>query len=145
MLTRKSLTSATCHQSNCDDRSTCVMFICRQAGKELFDIPKSLPFPLWHGVLFQAVLFPCQSFVLFNECVNFLLVGFSYGTFWLTTAWVIDTVRISILHVFHPPSDTAGTHPGTSIHKKNWMKSPVDVCSLTVLLHKEFNHCMLVK
>jgi hypothetical protein len=84
-------------------------------GNKLSDIPKSLSPILQH-----------------DECMNFLLTVFRCGTFWLATARLISDVCVSIFDVFHPSSNTAGSHEGISTHTK---KLPIDVCSLDVLHH----------
>jgi hypothetical protein len=55
---------------------------------------------------------------------------------------MIGDVHVSILKMFHPPSDTAGTHAGISIHA---MKSLVDDSCHVSLFHKEFKDSTLMK
>jgi len=59
-------------------------------------------------------------------CVNILLVSFTCGTSCSTSVWLISDCCVSIFKMFHPPSDTAGTEAGISIHTK---KLPTDACS----------------
>jgi hypothetical protein len=60
----------------------------------------------------------------------------------LTIEWLIGHVNVSVFKVFHSPSDTAGTPAVISLHMT---ELSIDVCSCVVLLHKEFNHCILAK
>jgi hypothetical protein len=56
--------------------------------------------------------------------------------------WLIADVHVSIFKVLYPPSDTAGTHAGISVHMT---MSSLDICSWAVFLLKEFNQRMLAK
>jgi hypothetical protein len=68
----------------------------------------------------------CYPSVLSDELVDFLLVALSCCSSQSTTARLIGDVRLSVLKMFHPPSDTAGTRADISIHT---MKSLVhDSC-----------------
>jgi len=60
--------------------------------------------------------FLCYTFVLSDELVNYLLVAFSRSSSRLTTVQLISNVHVSILKMFYPPYDTAGTHAGIFIH-----------------------------
>jgi hypothetical protein len=85
-------------------------------GNKLFDIQKSPSSPGLHGAPFQAVLqFLCHILVLSFELINIVLVVFSYSSSWLTTAQLIGIVCVSSLKMFHPHSDTTGTHADISI------------------------------
>jgi len=59
-----------------------------------------------------------------------------------TTARLIGDVRVSVLKMFHPPSDTAGTHAGISVHTT---KSLIGDCCRVSLFHKKFNDSTLSK
>jgi hypothetical protein len=45
---------------------------------------------------------------------TFCLLRSFAAVLWSTTARLIGDVRVSVLKMFHPPSDTAGTHVGDS-------------------------------
>jgi hypothetical protein len=51
----------------------------------------------------------CYPSILSDEFVDFLLVALSCSSSRSTTARLIGDVRVSVLKMFHPPSDTAGT------------------------------------
>jgi hypothetical protein len=73
---------------------------------------------------------------------SFLLVALSCSISRSTTARLIGDVRVSVLKMFHPPSNTADTHAGIFIHT---MKSVVgDSCRVS-LFHKKFNDSTLTK
>jgi hypothetical protein len=74
------------------------------------------------------------SSVLSVELVDFLLVALSCSSSRSTTARLIGDVRVSVLKMFHPPSDTAGTHAGTSRHTT---KSLADDSCCVSLRHKK--------
>jgi hypothetical protein len=76
----------------------------------------------------------CYPSVLSDELVDFLLVALSCSSSRPTTERLIGDVRVSILKIFHPPSDTAGTHADISIHTT---KSLVDVCCRVSLFLQE--------
>jgi hypothetical protein len=81
------------------------------------DIPKSPSSPGLHGAPFKAALqFLCYPSVLSDELVDFLLVALSCSSSRSTTVLLFDDLRVSVLKMFHPPSDTAGTHADISIH-----------------------------
>jgi hypothetical protein len=73
---------------------------------------------------------------LSDEFVDFLLVAPSGGSSRFTTARLIGDVGVSVLKVFHPPSDTAGTHADISTHIT---KSLVEA-SCHIPLYKKFNN-----
>jgi hypothetical protein len=54
--------------------------------------------------------------VFSDDPVDFLLVALSCSSSRSTTARLMGDVRVSVLKMFHPPSDTAGTHTDISIH-----------------------------
>jgi hypothetical protein len=74
--------------------------------------------------------------------VDFLLVALSCSSSLLTTARLIGDVRVSVLKMFHPPSDTAGTHADVSI---NTTKSLTDDSYRVSLFHRNFNESTLMK
>jgi hypothetical protein len=84
----------------------------------------------------------CYISVLSDELVDFLLVTLSCSSSRSTTARLIGDVRVSVLKMFHPPSDTADTHADISIHTT---KSLVDDCCRVSLLKKKFNDSTLTK
>jgi hypothetical protein len=84
----------------------------------------------------------CYPSVLSDELVDFLLAALSCSSSRSTTAQLIRDVRVSVLKMFHPPSDTADTHAGISIHST---KSLVDDCCRVSLFHKKFNDSTLTK
>jgi hypothetical protein len=84
----------------------------------------------------------CHRSVLSDELVDFLHVALGCSSSRLTTARLICDVPVSVLKMFHPPSDTAGTHTDISIHTT---KSLVDDSCPVSLLPKTFNDSMLTK
>jgi hypothetical protein len=58
----------------------------------------------------------CYPSVFSDELVDFLLVVLSCSSSRSTNVRLIGDVGFSVLKMFHPPSDTAGTHAGISIH-----------------------------
>jgi hypothetical protein len=84
----------------------------------------------------------CCPSVLTEELVDFLLVALSCSSSLSTTTRLIGDVRVSVLKMFQPSSDTAGTHAGISIHI---IKSLVDVSCRVSLFHKKFNDGTLMK
>jgi hypothetical protein len=84
----------------------------------------------------------CYPSVLADELVDFLLVALSCSSSRSTTARLIGDVRVSVLKMFHPPSDTAGTHTDISIHTTKLLLD--DSCRVS-LFRKEFNYSMLTK
>jgi hypothetical protein len=84
----------------------------------------------------------CNPSVLSDELVNFLLVALSCSSSRSTTARTIGDVRVSVLKMFHPPSDTADTSAGISIHTT---KSLLDDSCRVSLFHKKFNDSTLTK
>jgi hypothetical protein len=77
-----------------------------------------------------------------DELVDFLLVALSCSSLLSTTARLIGDVRISVLKMFHPPFDTAGTHEGTSVHTT---KSLVVDSFRVSHFYKKFNDSTLTK
>jgi hypothetical protein len=77
-----------------------------------------------------------------DEFVDILLTALSCSISRSTTERLIGDVRVSVLKMFHPPSDTADTHTDISIHST---KSLVDDCCRVSLFHKKFNDSMLTK
>jgi len=45
--------------------------------------------------------------------MNLLLVAFSCGSSWSTTACLIESICVPVFEVFYPLLDTAGAHAGT--------------------------------
>jgi hypothetical protein len=84
----------------------------------------------------------CYPSVLSDELVDFLLVALSCISSRSTTARLIGDVRVSVLKMFHPPSDTTDTHADISIHTT---KSLVDDCCRLSLFHMKFNDSTLTK
>jgi hypothetical protein len=79
---------------------------------------------------------------LSDELVDFLLVALSCSSSLSITARLIGDVRVSVLKMFHPPSDTAGTHADISIHNR---KPLIDDCCRVSLFQKKFNDSTLSK
>jgi hypothetical protein len=65
----------------------------------------------------------CYPSALSDELVDFLLVALSCSSSRSTTARLIGDVRVSVLKMFHPLSDTAGTHTGISRHTMKSLKN----------------------
>lgn len=107
MFNKKSVPSAIYHQSNCDDTPMQCLFVSvhKKVGNPMgTNIPISHShYHLLYSMVSHAKL--CCNFynhrplVLFDKHVNFLLIVFSY-TFWLTTAWLIGDVHVSVFKVF---------------------------------------------
>jgi hypothetical protein len=64
----------------------------------------------------QSSAISLLSFGLVDELVDVLLVALSCSSSPSTTARLIGDVRVSVLKMFHPPSDTADTQADISIH-----------------------------
>jgi hypothetical protein len=84
------------------------------------DIPisQNLPSSLGpHGAPLQlrCNFSDCYPSVLSDKLVDFLLVALSCSSSLSTTARLIGDIRVSVLKMFHPPSDTADTHAGISM------------------------------
>jgi hypothetical protein len=90
----------------------------------------------------RCYLSDCYPSVLSDELVDFLLVALSCSSSRSTTEWLIDDVHVSVLKMFHSPSDTADTHADISIHTT---KSLVDDSCRVSLFHKKFNDSRLTK
>jgi hypothetical protein len=84
----------------------------------------------------------CYPLVLSDELVNFMIVVLSCSSSWSPTARLISNVHVSILKMFHSPSDTPGTHAGISKHTMKLITD--DSCQIS-LFHKKFNDSMLMK
>jgi hypothetical protein len=80
--------------------------------------------------------------VLSDELVDFLLVVLSCSSSRSATARLIGDVRVSVLKMFHPPSDTAGTHAGINTHTTKSLVG--DSCRVS-LFYKKFNDSKLSK
>jgi hypothetical protein len=76
----------------------------------------------------------CYLSVFSDELIDFLLVTLSCSSSLSTTARLIGDVRVSVLKMFHPPSDTADTHADISIHT---MKLLLDDYCRVSLFHKK--------
>jgi hypothetical protein len=84
----------------------------------------------------------CYPSDLFDDLVDFLLVALSCSSSRSTSARLIGDVHVSVLKMFRPPSDTAGTHPDISIHTT---KSLLDDSCRVSIFHKKFNDSTLTK
>jgi hypothetical protein len=84
----------------------------------------------------------CYPSDLSDDLVDFLLVALSCSSSLSTTERLIGDVRVSVLKMFHQPSDTAGTHADISIHT---MKSLVDDFCRVSFFHTKFNDSTLTK
>jgi hypothetical protein len=95
------------------------------------------PTPSCAAVSLTVILRSC----LMSSSTFFLLRSVA-SVLWSTTARLIGDVRVPVLKMFHPPSDTVGTHADISIHI---MKSIVDDSCRVSLFHKKFNDTTLRK
>jgi hypothetical protein len=86
--------------------------------------------------------FECYPSVLSDELVDFLLVLLSCSSSLSTTERLIGDVRVSVLKMFHPPSDTADTHADISTHTT---ESLIDDFCRVSLFPKKFNDSALTK
>jgi hypothetical protein len=84
----------------------------------------------------------CYLSVLSDELVDFLLVALSCSSSPSTTERLIGDVRVSVLKMFQPSSDTANTHTDISLHTT---KSLVDDTCRVPLFHMKFNDNTLTK
>jgi hypothetical protein len=84
----------------------------------------------------------CYHSVLSDELVDIFLAALSCSSSLLITALLIDDFRVSVLKMFHPPSDTAGTYADISIHTT---KSLVDDSCQVSLFYKKLNDSTLTK
>jgi hypothetical protein len=84
----------------------------------------------------------CNFSALSDDIVDFLLVALSCSSSRSTTARLIGDVRVSVIKMFHPLSDTVGTHAVISRHTA---KSLVDDSCRVSLFHKKFNDRTLTK
>jgi hypothetical protein len=84
----------------------------------------------------------CYPSVFSDELVDILLVALSCSSSRSTTARLIGDVRVSVLKMFHPPSDIAGSHADISIHATKSLTD--DFCRVS-LFHKKFNDSTLTK
>jgi hypothetical protein len=84
----------------------------------------------------------CYPSGLSDELVDFLLVALSCSSSQSTTEWLIGNICVSVLKMFHQPSDAAGTHLVISIHT---IKSLTDDSCLVSLFSKKLNESMLMK
>jgi hypothetical protein len=71
-----------------------------------------VPLPSYAAIFLTAI----QSVQLSDVIVDFLFVGLSCSSSRSTTARLIGAVLFSVLKMFHPTSNTAGTDEGVSIH-----------------------------
>jgi hypothetical protein len=124
------------------------VFLCKQTGN-----PTGTNFPIsqnLHHLLDRMVpqsklrcsFSECYPSVLSDELVDFLPVAPSCSCSRSTTARLIGDVRVSVLKMFHPPSDSAGTHADISTHTT---KSLVGESSRVSFFHKKFNDSTLTK
>jgi hypothetical protein len=91
-------------------------------GNKLSDTLKSPSSPGLHGAPLQAAF-------------EFLLLALNCRSSQSTTARLIGDVHVSVLKMFHPTSDIAGTHAGISIHTTKSLAD--DSCRLS-LFNKKF-------
>jgi hypothetical protein len=86
------------------------------------------PAPSYAAIPLTVILRSC----LMNSS-TFLLVALSCSCSRSTTARLIGGVHVSVLKMFHPPPDTAGTHADISRHTT---KSLVDDSCRVSLFHR---------
>jgi hypothetical protein len=82
----------------------------------------------------------CYPPVLSDELADFLLVALICSSSRSTTVRLIGDVRVSVLKMFHPRSDSADTHADISIHTTKSLLD--DSCRLSII-HKKFNDSTL--
>jgi hypothetical protein len=114
---------ATNRRSNCYDTSLRTV-LCSSVSK--LENPTGTNFPISQNLHLLGRVVPhsklrcnfsdCYPSVLSDEPIDFLLIALSCSGSRLTTARLIGDVRVSVLKMFHPPSDTADTHADVSIH-----------------------------
>jgi hypothetical protein len=110
-----------------------------------FPIPQYLHHLLCHMVSHSKLQFNfsnCYPSVLSDELINLLLFVLSCSSPWSTTARLISHVHVSILKMFHPPSDTASMDASISLHT---MKSLIDDSCQVSLFHKLYNDRTMTK
>jgi hypothetical protein len=120
---------------NCLQGQTCSV----RPREQIFRYPKI-------SIIFWTALCPTPSCTAVYLTVILRSCLMSSSTFCLlrsvnsrsrsNTARLIGDVRVSVLKMFHPPSDTAGTHAGISIHTT---KSLIWDCCRVSFFHKKPN------
>ena len=96
-----------------------------------------MPYSKWSGYCVHS-----QTPLIFNDLIHCLLVVFIGGCSKATAPRLIFDARVPIFKIFHPSSNTAGTHAHTSI---STLKYLVNFCSWDFLFNKGFDYSTLAK